>query len=92
MSARSLTGARSGRARPGDDSRFAALDAMPLLGALGIGETGMENGDLVSEDLVKIGGDCRSQTDFGNKQDERTAGIEHLAHAGEIDRGLFRNR
>ena len=76
------------RARADDHARVAALDAVPLLGAFAIGERGVQDGNFVAEDLVQVGGDGGSQTDFGDKEDGGASGFENAAHGGEIDRGL----
>ena len=75
-------------ARADDHARVAALDAVPLLGALLVGERGVQDGDFVAEDLMQIGGDGGRQTDFRDEQDGGASGFEHRAHGGEIDRGF----
>ena len=78
------------RARAHDHARFAALDAVPLLGALAVGQRGVQDGDFVAEDLMQVGGDGGRQADLGNQQDGGASGFEHGAHARQIDRGLSR--
>jgi hypothetical protein len=46
----------------------------------------VEDGDLISEDLVKIGGNGRSETDLGNKEYGGASGFEDGTHRREIDR------
>ncbi len=79
------------RPRADDHARFAALDAVPLLGALAIGERGVQDGNFVAENLVQVGGDGGSQADFRDEQDGGASGFEHAAHGGQIDRGLARS-
>ena len=79
------------RARAHDHARFAALDAVPLLGAFLVGERRVQDGDFVSEDLMQVGGDGWGEADLGDQQDGRASGLEHRAHGGEIDRGLARS-
>ena len=74
--------------RADDHARFAALDAVPLLGAFAVGERGVQDGDFVAEDLVQVGRDGRCETNFRNEQDGRASGFENSAHGREIDRGL----
>ena len=76
------------RARADDHARFAALDAMPLLGAFFVGKRRVQDGDFVAEDLVQIGGDGGREADFRNQQNGGASGFEHRAHAGEIDGSL----
>ena len=79
------------RARAHDHARFAALDAMPLLGAFAIGERGMQDGHFVAEDLVQVGGDGWREADLRNEQNGGASGIEYRAHRREIDRGFARS-
>ena len=78
------------RPRACHDSRLATANAMPLFGALRIRQPGMQDGNLVAEHLMKVGGDRRSQANFRNEQDRGAALLQHLAHAREIDRRLSR--
>ena len=56
------------RARSHRDARFAAADAVPLLGALVIGERRVQDGDLFAKDSVQIGGNARRQADLRHQQ------------------------
>ncbi len=68
-------------ARADDHARVAALDAMPLLGALLVGERRVQDGNFVAEDLMQIGGDGGREADFRDKQNGRASGFEHATHA-----------
>ncbi len=74
--------------RADDHARVSALDAVPLLGALAVGECGVQDGDFIAEDLMQVGGDGGSEADFGDEEDGGASGFEDSAHGGQIDRGL----
>ena len=76
------------RARADDHARFAALDAMPLLGAFAVGERGVQDGNFIAEDLMQVGSHRRSQADLRNEQDGGASGFEHGTHGCQIHRGL----
>ncbi len=78
------------RARPHDHARIAVADAVPLLGPLGIGERGVQDRDLVSENLMQVGGGLRRQADLRHQQDRRPAGGEHVLHGRQVHRRLAR--
>ena len=80
------------RTRAHDHARFAALDAMPLLRALFVGERGMQDRNFVAEDLMQIGGNGGREADFRNQKNGGAARFKHRAHAGEINRRLARAR
>ena len=61
-------GREDGRARADDDARFAAADAMPLLGALVRRERGVEQRDLVAEGGVELRGHGGRQADLRHQQ------------------------
>ena len=82
---------KDGRARADDHARVAALDAVPLLGALAVGERGVQDGNFVAEDLMQIGGHGGRQADFRDEQNGGAPGFEHAAHGGQIDGGLARS-
>ena len=63
---------------------FATANAMPLFGTLLVGKGGVEDGDFITEDLVKVGGHSRSKADFGDEQDGGTARFQNRAHGREI--------
>jgi len=63
---------------------------VPLLGPLGIGERGVQDGDLVAEDLVQIGGSLRRQTDLRHEQNRRPARRQHILHGREVHSRLAR--
>jgi len=63
---------------------------MPLLGAFAVRERGVQNGDFITENLMQVGGNRRSQTDFRNEEDGGASRFEHGAHAGQIDGCLTR--
>ena len=79
------------RARTDDHARIAALDAMPLLGTLFVGERGMQDGNFIAEDLMQVGCNGGRQTDFGDKQDGGASGLKHSTHASQIDRSFARS-
>src|ERR1700747_3168612 len=83
-------GSENCRARAHDDSGFASLDSMPLLGTLAVRESGVQNGDLIAENLVQVGSHRRGQPDFRNQKNGRSARFKDRAHSGEINRGLSR--
>ncbi len=88
---REIGNRREDRGTSADDhARVAALDAMPLLGALFVGERGVQDGNFVAEDLVQIGGDRRREADFRDEENGGASGFEHCAHAGEVDGGFAR--
>ena len=76
------------RARADRDTGFAAADAVPLLGALGIAERRMQNGNLLAENAVQIGGDARSQSDLRHQQNRATPCGQHRLHGRQIHRGF----
>src|SRR5208283_5400005 len=78
------------RARAYDHAGVSALDAMPLLGALAVGERGMKDRDFVPENFVQIGSDGRGEADLGNEENSGAPSFEDGAHSGEIDGGLAR--
>ncbi len=51
-----------------DNARVSISNATPLLSALGIVESGMKNGDLVTEPMKELSRDSRSQCDFRHKE------------------------
>ena len=67
---------KDGRARTDDHARFSALDSVPLLGALAVGERRMKNSDFVAEDLMQIGCDCGCEADFGDEENCRASSFE----------------
>ena len=69
---------------------LAVANVLPLLGALVVAEGGMQDGDLVAEDLVKIGGHRRSESDLRNQQNGRAPFRQHRLHGREVDGGLAR--
>ena len=76
------------RPRSDHDTRIATLDPVPLLGALVIGQAGMQDGDFVAEDLNQIGRHRRSEPDFRHQQNGGAPLFQHLAHGREINRRL----
>lgn len=50
-----------------DDGGLALANAPPLLGAFGVREGGMEDGDAIAEAGEELAGDGRSQGDFGDQ-------------------------
>ena len=78
------------RARSHHHSRIATLDAMPLLGAFAIGESRVQDGNFIAEDLMQVGRDGRSQANFRDEQDGGAAGFEHSAHGRQIHGSLAR--
>ena len=79
-----------GGARADDHASLATLDAMPLFGALAAGKGGVQDGDLAAEDLLQIGGNSRSEADFGDQQDSGASGGQDFAHSREVDGGFSR--
>ena len=78
------------RARADHHARLSALDAMPLLGALLVGQARVQNGHFFPEQLMQIGRHCRRQPDFRHQQDRRAPRFQHGSHGGEINRRLAR--
>ena len=76
------------RPRADDHARFAALDAVPLLGTFPVGKGGVQDGNFIAEDLMQVGGDGGRQTDFRDEQDGRAPGFEHTAHGCQVHRSL----
>ncbi len=64
---------------------------MPLLGAFLVGQRRVQDGDFVSEHLMQVGSDGRSQADLRDQQNGRASGLEHRSHGRQIDRGLARS-
>ena len=79
-----------GRASADDHARVPALDAMPLLRALLVGERGVQDGNFIAEDLVQIGGDRWREADFRDEENGGAPSFEHGAHAREVNGGLAR--
>ena len=52
------------RPRTDDHARVAAFDAVPLLGALAVRQRGVQDGNFIAEDLVEVGRDGGSETNF----------------------------
>src|SRR5581483_942985 len=60
-----------------DHASFSTLDAVPLLGAFFVGESGVQDRDFITEDLVEVGGDGGCESDFGDKEDGGASGFEN---------------
>jgi len=71
---------------------LAALDAMPLFGTLCVGKCRVQDSDFVPEDLVQIGGNRGREPDLGDQQYGGAAGLQHRAHARQVDGGFSRAR
>ena len=59
---------------------------MPMLRAFFVRQRGMQNCDFVSEDLMNVSGDGRSQSNFRDQQNGGAAGIKDRLHDGKINR------
>ena len=79
------------RARAYHNVALAVADALPLLGALVVGERRVQDGDLVAEDLVQIGGHRRRQPDLRHQQNRRAPLGQHRLHGRQIHRRLARS-
>ena len=90
MSARSRHRRKDGRARAYHNVGLAVADVLPLLGALVVAERGMQDGNLVAEDLVQIGGHGGREPDLRHQQDGRAPFGQHRLHRRQVHGGLAR--
>src|SRR6478672_13845989 len=74
-----------------DSASFAAANSMPMLGAFFIRKPGMEDGNLVAEDVVNVSCNGWREADLRNKQNGRASGIEYRLHRREIHGGFPRS-
>ena len=79
-----------GRTRTYHNVGLAIADALPLLGALVVGERRVQDRDLVAENLVQVRGHRGSQSDLGHQQDRRASLGQHGLHGRQIHGGLAR--
>ncbi len=79
-----------GRAGADDNARFAAADAIPLLGALVGGERGVQQGHAGAEGGVQLRRHGRSEADLRDQQNGRAAGKPRTLHGGQIHGRLAR--
>ena len=76
---------KHGRPRANDDPRVAARDALALVAPLGLGQSGMENRDLIPEARPHAADGLRRERDLGNEDDRAEATLEHRHARLEVD-------
>jgi len=76
------------RARGDDDHRVSSADAAPLVGAFGVTEGAVENGDAIAEAREELPGDGGGQGDLRDEKEGAASAGERGVDAVEVDLGL----
>ena len=73
------------RARADDDRHLAAADAIPLIGALAVGQAAVLHGHAIAERVAKRRRHGRRQRDLRNEHEHRLAAAQHEIGKPKID-------
>ena len=76
------------RAGADDDGRLSRGDPLPLVAPLGVGESGVEDGDAVAEAGEEAAERLRRQRDLGDEHDRAAAAGERRLAGADVDLGL----